>query len=284
MHPCRFDRSDRIGIETLPEHRVDLELPPELRQVAVCRPARFRPRIPQAPVEKDSLRPGDPALGSRTKRPQQVRESRITMSIRGHVNQDARAAKILPQHSQHAIPACARLGQELGYGDPILPSKRWRSFLRQRECGLRSSRTASPEPRRSSSQPVPRASRQRAGQGKPVGSAGRSRGRRAASSGNEPGRSYDTHEHLLKYVLSIVLAEPKTADGDRIDIARGPLDELVPRLRLARAAAMDKLASLSSPAIASESTPSIRRAAAANRSRPLATALEHGRGLRAKYV
>lgn len=132
-------------------------------------------------------------------------------------------------------------------------------------------------------QPVPRASRQRAGQGKPVGSAGRSLGRRAASSRNEPGRSYDTHEHLLKYVLSIVLAEPKTADGDRIDIARGPLDELVPRLRLARAAAMDKLASLSSPAIASESTPSIRRAAAANRSRPLATALEHGR-LRAEYV
>jgi hypothetical protein len=115
VHPCRFDRSDRIGIETLPEHRVDLELPFELRQVTVS--ARcFRPRIPQAPVENDSLRLGDPPLASRTKQPQQVRESRITMSIHRHINQDAREAKILPQIHNIAIPARAKLGQELGYG------------------------------------------------------------------------------------------------------------------------------------------------------------------------
>ena len=71
----------------------------ELRQVPVCQPARFRHRIPRAPVEKDSLCPGDPVLGSGTKQPQQLRESRVAMSIHRHINQDARATRFLPQHS-----------------------------------------------------------------------------------------------------------------------------------------------------------------------------------------
>jgi hypothetical protein len=47
--------------------------------------------------------------------------------------------------------------------------------------------------------------------------------------------------HRLKDVLGIVLAEPEAAYGNRVDIAREPIDELMPRLRLARAAAMDEL-------------------------------------------
>ena len=242
------------------------------------------------------------------------------MSIHRHIKQDAKAATILPQHSQHSIPASRPAGAGQGsersaraasqtarmrlaiVPDGIPESLADRPVALSRQKNRRAPPgipTAQPAPPgRQTPRPAPRSSPPRLLPDLPrrfLARAGREPvkanpsgqlGDPGAQSSIVPQRAepvVDTHEHLLKYVLGIVLAEPKTAHGNRIDIAREPLDELIPRLRLARAAAMDKLASLSSAAIASESTPSIRRAAAANRSRPLATALEHGR-LRAKYV
>ena len=39
----------------------------------------------------------------------------------------------------------------------------------------------------------------------------------------------DAGEDLLEDVLGIVLREPEGLDADRVDVAREPLDELVPR-------------------------------------------------------
>ena len=52
----------------------------------------------------------------------------------------------------------------------------------------------------------------------------------------------DPREHLLEDVLRVVLAASRNAlDADRVDVAREALDELVPRLVVARAAARDEL-------------------------------------------
>jgi hypothetical protein len=66
-HPCRLGRSDGIGVETLPEHRVCLELSRKLRQVAVCQPSRFYDLlIREADVQRNSPRLCNPTLWSRT--------------------------------------------------------------------------------------------------------------------------------------------------------------------------------------------------------------------------
>lgn len=61
----------------MPEHRVALELPPELRQIAVCQ---------DAPIQDNSLCPGDPTMGSRTKQSQEVHKSLNAIWVHPHIN------------------------------------------------------------------------------------------------------------------------------------------------------------------------------------------------------
>ncbi len=73
VHPRRLGRGDGIGVETVSEHRVDLELPLELLQVAARQPCLFNLRlILEAQVQRDPLRLRNPSLGSRAKKPQQA--------------------------------------------------------------------------------------------------------------------------------------------------------------------------------------------------------------------
>ena len=51
----------------------------------------------------------------------------------------------------------------------------------------------------------------------------------------------DAGEDLLEDVFGVVRREPERLEADRVDIAREPLDELVPGGLLAVAAARDEL-------------------------------------------
>ena len=49
----------------------------------------------------------------------------------------------------------------------------------------------------------------------------------------------DAREDVLEHVLGIVRRKPERLDGDRVDVAREALDELVPRGLVAGTAARD---------------------------------------------
>ena len=51
----------------------------------------------------------------------------------------------------------------------------------------------------------------------------------------------DAGEDVLEDVLGVLVAQPEAADGDRVDVPRVALDELVPRVRVAGATAADEL-------------------------------------------
>jgi hypothetical protein len=59
----------------------------------------------------------------------------------------------------------------------------------------------------------------------------------------------DPREHLLEDVVGVVLGQPEALDADREHVAGEPLDELVPGLRVALAAARDQLGVRRSPGL-----------------------------------
>jgi hypothetical protein len=95
-HPCLFGRSDGIGVETLPEHLVALELLPELRQIALSQ---------YAPVQSNSLCADDPIEGCSTKQPQEVYESIKAVWVHPHINKTPTQPHFFPLHTLDAVAA-----------------------------------------------------------------------------------------------------------------------------------------------------------------------------------
>ena len=76
-HSRLLGRSDGIEVEALPERWVALELPPELRQIAVCQYAR---------LQDNALCLRDPTMGSRAKQSQEVYEALNAIWVHPHIN------------------------------------------------------------------------------------------------------------------------------------------------------------------------------------------------------
>lgn len=76
-HAYLLGCGDGIGVKTLPEDRVTLELPPERGQIVIRQ---------NAEVRRNPLGLGKPAMGSRTKQLQEAHESINAISVHRHTH------------------------------------------------------------------------------------------------------------------------------------------------------------------------------------------------------